>query len=244
MRHVRFRDHAGTVRIGVWTDTMIKAANRTYDPGSVDILPPVAPSKVLGVGRNYYSYYDSPEEIPAEPFLWLKGGPNVVAGQGDTIPIPPTGEVVYEAELGVVIGEQCRNVPEATAMDVVKGFTCVNDISDMARRDEESMFRAKSFDNAAPMGPVLASPDLVPDNPRIRLWINDELRQDTAGDDLVFSVPDVIASFTERITLEPNDVIQMGNPGGYSPLEDGDDVSIEIEGIGTLAHDVEIPDPA
>lgn len=242
MRQVRFRDPAGTVRTGVWTDTAIEAAGRSYDPAVVDILPPVSPSKVLAVGRNYHSYHDSPEDTPEEPFIWLKGGPNVVAGHGDTITIPPTGEVVYEAELGVVIGEQCRNVPESAAMDVVKGFTCVDDISDMSRRDEESMFRAKSFDNAAPMGPVLASRDRVPDNPRIRLWINGDLRQDTAGDELVFTVAEAIASFTERVTLEQNDVIQMGNPGGFSPLEHGDAVSIEIEGIGTLEHDVEIAD--
>jgi 2-keto-4-pentenoate hydratase/2-oxohepta-3-ene-1,7-dioic acid hydratase in catechol pathway len=104
------------------------------------------------------------------------------------------------------------------------------------------MIRTKSFDNAAPMGPVLATPDEVPENPRIRLWVNGEQRQDTAGDGHVYSVPEVVASFAERLTLEPGDVVMMGNPGGFAPLEDGDRVEIEIEGVGRLEHSVAIPD--
>lgn len=240
MRQARFRDPSGSVRFGEWTDNGIRAAGRRYDVDSVDVLAPVEPTKVLGVGRNYRGYHDSPADIPDRPFIWSKGGPHVVAGHQDTVTIPDSGDVVYEAELGVIIGEQCRHVSQDAAMEVVAGFTCVDDISDMARRDEESLFRAKSFDNAAPMGPVVASPARVPDTPQIQLWINGDQRQDTAGDEFVFSVPEVIAAFTDRVTLEPGDVIMMGNPGGFAPLEHGDTVTIEVEGVGRLEHDVEI----
>jgi 2-keto-4-pentenoate hydratase/2-oxohepta-3-ene-1,7-dioic acid hydratase in catechol pathway len=153
----------------------------------------------------------------------------------------PGDEVVFEAELAVVIGKQCRNVDEADVPDVLAGYTVVNDLSDTSHEDR-TMFRKKSFDNAAPIGPVVASPEEVDGTPRIRLWVNGEQLQDTAGDSFVFSVPEIVASFAERLTLEPGDVIMMGNPGGFDPLEDGDTVEIEVEGVGRLEHDVSIPE--
>ena len=242
MARVRFRDPAGTVRIGERTADGVRAAGTTFDSAAVDLLAPVTPSKVLGVGRNYERQFETLDaEPPSRPRIWWKGGENVVSGPGDTVALPPGGDVVFEAELGVVIGEECRNVPEADALDVVAGYTCVDDLSDQAHVDDPTMLRVKSFDNAAPMGPVVAPPEDVPTDPRIRLWTNGEKRQDSADDDLRFSVPEVIAAFSERVTLRPDDVIMMGTPAGYAPLADGDHVRIEIEGVGTLEHDVEIP---
>lgn len=238
MKRARFIDPAGSVRIGDWRGDEITAADRTHAVDEVDVLAPVEPEKVLGIGYNYKSRFDSPEEYPDSPRLWWKGGPNVVSGPGDTVSIPEDGEVVYEAELGVVIGEQCRNVTEEDASDVIAGYTCVNDLSDQAHPDDPTMFRTKSFDNAAPMGPVVAPPERVPDTPRIRLWVNDERKQDSAGDEFVYTVPEVVSRFSKYVTLEPDDVIMMGNPGDFEPLEDGDRVEIEVEGVGRLEHDV------
>jgi len=238
MRRTRFIDLAGSTRIGDWTDDGIVAANRIYDVDEVELLSPVAPGKVLGVGFNYRSLYESPEEFPDSPMLWWKGGPNVVSAHGDTVPIPAEGDVVYEVELGVVIGKQCRYVSEEDVRDVIAGYTCIDDLSDQSYSDDPTMFRTKSFDNAAPMGPVVAPPDDVPVNPRLQLWVNGQKQQDSFDDEFVYSVPEVVSAFSKYVTLEPDDVIMMGNPGDFETLEDGDHVELEIEGVGTLEHDV------
>lgn len=241
MRRIRFRDLAGSVRDGELVDDNIEAAGRTYSMDDVDVLPPVDPSKVIGVGYNYWSRFEGEEKEPPErPFIWWKGDRNAISGHGDTVTIPGSGEVIYEAELGVVIGEQCRNVSRENAANVIEGFTCVNDLTDLAHQDDSSMFRIKSFDNSVPMGPVVATPDHIPKQPRLQLWVNGEKCQDSENDEFVFSIPEVIASITERVTLEPEDVILMGNPGNAAPLADGDTVAVEVEGIGRLEHDVEV----
>lgn len=237
MRRVRFTDPGGSVRIGNWLEDGIEAAGRIYPSEDVDVLPPVEPTKVLGIHQNWQGRFDTPADYPDPPRMWLKGGPNVLAGHGDTVPIPASGDVRFEAELAVVVGEQCRHVSEAEAAQVIAGYTCLNDISDGSHSNE---FRTKSFDNAAPIGPVLASPDLVPDVPRIRLWQNGELRVDVTDDAFVYTPPELVAAYSTYVTLEPGDVIGTGNPGGSEMLADGDSIAIEIEGIGRLEHDVAV----
>jgi len=150
--------------------------------------------------------------------------------------------VDWEAELAVVIGEQCRNVDADEAMDVVAGYTCLNDISNRDDQDtEQNWVRGKAFDNAAPMGPVVATPDEVPDEASIELRVNGETKQASAIDQFIFSVPELIAEITTHLTLEAGDVISTGTPAGVGPLSDGDHVAVEIEGIGTLEHDVRAP---
>lgn len=238
MKRARFTDPAGYVRTGEWTDDGIEAAGRTYDPAAVDVLPPVTPSKVIGIGPNYRSQVD---EVPDEQRLFWKGGPNLLAGHGDTVTLPPSGEVIYEAELGAVIGEQCRNVAVDGAKEVIAGYTCVDDISNQAHTGDDTFFRTKSFDGAAPVGPVVADPDGVPEEPRVRLWLNGEKRQDSADDPLLFSVGEVIEEVTRHVTLEPDDVVTMGTPTGLGTLSDGDRVEIDVEGVGRLEHDVRVP---
>lgn len=237
MRQVRFRDQAGYTRAGEWTDSGIVEHDRTHDPETVEILAPVTPTKVLGVGENYHEEGDAPAPDNA-PLLWLKGGPNVVTSHGTTVELPDTSEVVYEAELGVVIGSQCREIPPAEAMANVAGFTCVNDISNQDATEDRTFLRRKSFDNAAPLGPVLASPEDVPREPRVRLWLNGQLRQDSQNERFIRSIPEVVSAFSQWLTLEPEDVIMMGTPSGLGELHDGDHVEIEIEGIGRLEHDI------
>lgn len=241
MRSVRFRDPAGAVREGTWDDDGIHFATDTYAEDEVDVLAPVEPTKVVCLAGNYIEHAHG--NVPDRPSLFLKA-PNAVAGHGDTITIPDVDRVDYEAEVGVVIGQQCKHVDEADAFDVVRGFTCVNDVSNRTDQEvEQNWIRGKAFDGSAPMGPVVATPDHVDDprDPHIRLWQNGELKQDSAEDELIFDVPTVIAEVTKLLTLEPGDVIAMGTPGRPEPLSDGDTVEIEIDGVGRLRHGVATP---
>jgi 2-keto-4-pentenoate hydratase/2-oxohepta-3-ene-1,7-dioic acid hydratase in catechol pathway len=157
----------------------------------------------------------------------------------------PAGKerVEWEAELGVVIGEQCRHVDAADAMDVVAGFTCVNDVSNRDdQRVETNWVRGKAFDGAAPMGPVVADAGDVPEDARIRLRVNGETRQDSSRAKLIFDVPTLVEEVTRYLTLEPGDVISTGTPAGVGPLSDGDRVEVEVEGVGTLEHAVRTPE--
>jgi 2-keto-4-pentenoate hydratase/2-oxohepta-3-ene-1,7-dioic acid hydratase in catechol pathway len=257
MRELRFRDPAGTIRTGEWLDgegerngsdvgdgdDRVRFGDRTYPIEAVDVLAPCQPSKIVCIGRNYADHAaERDSEVPDRPLLFLKG-PNAVASHDSTIRLPAGKErIEHEAELGVVIGEQCRNVAEDEAMEVVAGFTCGNDLSNRDdQRVEQNWVRGKAFDNAAPLGPVLASPGEVPADASIRLWVNDELRQDGSRSDLIFSIPELIAEITTHLTLEAGDVILTGTPEGVGPLADGDEVEIAIEGVGTLRHSVRVP---
>lgn len=242
---VRFRDIAGHVRRGTWEAGTIAAAGRTYDPGTVTILPPTTPSKVVCVGLNYRDHVaELNRDPPEEPTLFVKP-PNTVTSHGTQITLPtPTGRCDPEAELGVVIGEQARNVPAQAAADVVAGYTIVNDLSNRAAQftdDGYDLFRGKVFDDAAPIGPVVAPPGEVPDDAAIELHVNGERRQQSSIDQLVFGVDNLIEEITGMLTLEPGDVISTGTPGGIAPIEDGDTIEITIDGIGTLTNTVVRP---
>ncbi len=257
MKRVRFRDPAGTVRTGEWladdgtpaetavagTDGQIAFAGDRYDPEEVEILPPCEPTKIVCIGRNYADHADEMgSEVPDRPLLFLKG-PNAVSPHGSDVTLPAGKERLdYEAELAVVIGEQCRHVSEEEAMDVIAGYTCMVDLSNRDdQRRETNWIRGKAFDNAAPLGPVVASPDSVPDDAEIQLWVNGELKQSASRAQLIFPIPELIAEITEYMTLEPGDVIATGTPEGVGPLSDGDEVTVEVEGIGRLEHSVTIP---
>jgi 2-keto-4-pentenoate hydratase/2-oxohepta-3-ene-1,7-dioic acid hydratase in catechol pathway len=256
VKHVRFRDPDGDVRDGEWTgeaDAEIRAYPTSgdrytvtpefYGADDVEVLPPCEPSKVVCVGLNYADHAaEQDEEIPDRPLLFLKP-PNAVAGHDSTVELPAGKERLdYEAELGVVIGERCRHVDPADAESVVAGFTCVNDLSN---RDDQAVetnwVRGKAFDDAAPLGPVVASPDEVPADAAVRCRVNGELRQDSSREQFIFSVPELIGEITSYVTLEPGDVISTGTPEGVGPLSDGDTVEISVEGVGTLRNGIGIP---
>lgn len=263
MRKVRFRDRAGAIREGEWHGDSIEFSGAEYDPDEVDILPPVEPSKIVCVAANYIEHIKEagrsiPEDLPPRPGFFLKG-PNAVAGHGDTVTLPSPatteeelagrekgdiklgeGRIDYEGEFGVVIGEQCRNVAEEDYMDVVAGYTCLNDLSNRDDQDlERNWVRGKAFDGAAPIGPLLATPDEVPEQPRVQLWLNGEKKQDSDNDELVFPVSKAISDVSRFLTLEPGDIVAMGTTVGVGPLSDGDHVEIEVEGVGRLEHYVE-----
>ncbi|MFC4542352.1 fumarylacetoacetate hydrolase family protein [Halosolutus amylolyticus] len=245
MKYVRFRDPAGAVRRGEYESGHVHFGNESYalEDDAIDVLPPCEPSKIVCIGRNYADHADEMDsDVPDRPLLFLKP-PNAVASHGDTVTAPAGKDRIdYEAELGVVIGEQCRHVPVSDAMDVVAGFTCVNDVSNRDdQRQEQNWIRGKAFDGAAPIGPLLATPDEVPDDAAVQSRVNGELKQDGSREQLIFSIPELIAEITTYMTLEPGDVIATGTPEGVGPLEDGDEIEIEVEGVGTLSHSIRRP---
>ncbi|QSG08225.1 fumarylacetoacetate hydrolase family protein [Halapricum desulfuricans] len=238
MHDIRFRDPAGTVRNGLLHDDHVHFGDDAHDLEAVDVLAPAEPTKIVCVGRNYARHAEERgEDVPDRPLLFLKP-PNAVASHGSTITLPAGKEQIeHEAELAVVIDEQCKDVDPEDADDVIRGYTCFNDVSnrdDQSR--EQNWVRGKAFDNAAPMGPVLA--EEIPDDAAVELRVNGETRQSSSIEHFIFSIPELIAEITTYMTLEPGDVIATGTPEGVGPLTDGDHVEIEIEGIGTLEHDV------
>lgn len=256
MRTVRFRDPAGNVRRGEWSgqkgDEITLSANyggrvalggETFLPADVDVLPPCDPSKIVCVGLNYEDHAaEQNKPVPDRPSYFLKP-PSAVAGHGDTITLPAGKERIdYEAEFAVVIGDTCKNVRAKNAMDVVVGYTCLNDLSN---RDDQSIeqnwVRGKAFDGSAPIGPVISRPENVPNDASIQLWVNGECKQDSSIEQLLIPISDLIAELTSFMTLQSGDIISTGTPAGVGPLSDGDEVEIEIDGIGTLSHSVRIP---
>lgn len=240
MRRIRFRDPAGSERTGNLDGDQVSFGNKAYDLDDVVVLPPTEPSKIICVGLNYIDHAEETDsEIPDRPLLFAKT-PNTVASHDSTVALPEGKDRIdFEAELGVVIGSQCRNVPSERADEVIAGYTCVNDISNRDdQRVEQNWIRGKAFDNAAPIGPVIASPDEVPQDAQISLRVNGEVKQDSTIENLIFPVPDLIEEITSLMSLEPGDIIATGTPAGVGPLQDGDNVEIEIEGVGTLEHDV------
>lgn len=245
MRYVRFRDPAGAERRGTLTEDRheVRFGGDNYSLEEVDVLPPCRPSKIVCVGLNYAEHAaELGKKPPDRPRLFFKP-PNTVSGHEMTVTLPEGKDRLdYEAELAVVIGQQCRRVPESDAIDIVEGYTCMNDLSNRDDQEiEQNYVRGKGFDGAAPLGPLMATPDEVPDDATVRTRVNGSLEQDGTRADLIFSVSELIAEITTYITLEPGDVIATGTPKGVGPLADGDRIEISIEGVGTLEHTVRIP---
>ena len=247
MHYARFRDPAGSVREGRYdpeTETVAFGDDEyAFDDPTIDVLPPVDPSKIVCVGRNYADHAaEMDNEVPDRPLLFLKP-PNTLAGHGDTVTVPAGKDRVdWEAELAVVIGESCKHVDAADAMDVVAGFTCMNDVSNRDDQNrEQNWVRGKAFDNAAPLGPVVATPDEVPADAAVELRVDGETKQSGDRSQLMFDVPTLIEEITTYLTLEAGDVIATGTPDGVGPLSDGDTVAVSVEGVGTLEHDVRVP---
>ena len=212
-------------------------------------LPFDRPSKIVCVGLNYVDHAaESKMEVPKRPLLFAKW-PNALTGNGQPIMLPAQAqEVDFEAELGVVIGRTARAVSQDDALDFVAGYTCANDISSRAAQFEDGQWtRAKSFDTFCPVGPELVPANRIedPQNLRIRCVVNGETLQDASTADMIFSVAELIASISDGIQLEPGDLILTGTPPGVgfarTPpiyLEHGDEVTVEIDGVGTLTNPV------
>lgn len=211
----------------------------------VRLLAPVIPrSKVVCVGKNYADHVEEMKGVtggdtaPAEPLLFLKPNTSVI-GPGETIVRPRiSNRVEHEGELAVVIGALAKEVPIERAMDVVYGFTCANDVSARDLQIADGQWtRGKGFDTFCPLGPVIET-DLDLGDAHIETRVNGEVRQSGSTSQLIHSVAAIVAHASEAFTLLPGDVILTGTPAGVGPLEAGDIVEVEIDGIGTLRNRV------
>tara|TARA_Y100000590_G_scaffold193677_1_gene220107 strand:- start:6234 stop:7016 length:783 start_codon:yes stop_codon:yes gene_type:complete len=208
----------------------------------VKILPPVIPSKIIGVGLNYVSHIEEMGmKQPDFPMLFMKP-PTAVIGSSDPIIYPTIGNIVeYEAELAIVIGKPTRQIKESNALDHVLGYTCGNDVSErIIQKAEMSMgaiLVSKGFDTFNPLGPVIST-DIDPKNTQIKARINGKEKQNANTSDLLFGVSKLISYISEAILLLPGDVIMSGTPSGVGSIKAGDEIEIEIEGVGILQNNV------
>jgi 2,4-diketo-3-deoxy-L-fuconate hydrolase len=212
------------------------------------MLPIERPGKIVCVGLNYRDHAEEQgAQLPAEPLLFAKF-PNALIGPGEPIVIPPiVTQCDYEAELGVVIGWRVRNVSKENAFEAVLGYLCANDVSARDLQFSDGQWtRGKSVDTFCPVGPLIAAEEISdPHDLRIRAIVSGEVLQDSTTANLIFGVDEVIAHATKTMTLEPGDLILTGTPAGVGVFRDpqrllqpGDEVTIEIEGVGSLTNPV------
>jgi len=262
MRIVRYLDRAEQLRYG--RELPDGSVHEIEGPplgehevvGPADVvrrLAPVDVRQILGIGLNYRRHAEETKAaIPTNPILFMKGV-NAVQNPGEHTILPrrlESTEVDYECELAVVIGRTCKNVPRARALEYVAGYTCANDVSArdwQIRHCGGQWCRGKTFDTFAPLGPVLVTPDEIP-NPnalKIATILNGERVQDWTTADMIFDVPHLIEFLSGSTTLVPGTVILTGTPHGVGMARDpklwlkpGDTVTVEIEKIGQLTNPI------
>lgn len=268
MRFIRFLDASGATHFGLPGDDD-HAERLAGDPyggltptgervAIARLLAPIAPVNIFGIGLNYRAHaQETGAEVPASPVVFMKpttalnhpGAPIVLPAACEHGP-----EVDYEAELAVVIGRTARNVSEADALDFVLGYACANDVS--ARRWQKrggggQWVRGKSFDSFCPLGPHLVTADEIPDPQAltVRSRLNGQVMQEQPTADMLFPVRRLIAELSRDLTLLPGTLILTGTPEGVGftrepPvfLQPGDDIVVEIDGIGRLANPVQAAD--
>jgi len=260
MNIIRFIDEDGQVRFGQAeadggarvlegdpfdrlcpTDQLVRVAKR---------LAPVDPPNVFAIGLNYRRHAEETgAALPDAPVIFIKANTSV-AGPNAPILLPKAApnEVDYEAELAIVIGRTARDVSPGDAFEYVLGFTCANDVSarDCQLRLDKQWARGKSFDTFCPLGPVLVTPDQIdPDQAGIRTVLNGKVMQDSNTGDMIFGCRELVSYLSHQFTLLPGTVICTGTPSGVGfarkpPvfLRDGDEVTIEIDGVGRLTNPV------
>lgn len=249
MKYIRFQQGSSTA-YGILEGDVVKelqgdiysGATRTgreFPLSAVKLLAPCEPSKILAIGFNYAAHAaEGGKTPPDEPVLFMKA-PTAIIAHGDPIVLPSLDRRTdHEAELVVVMGKKCKNVPREKALEYVFGYTCGNDVSDRPiQRKDGQWVRAKSFDTFCPLGPWIET-DLDPSDLSIKAVLNGEVKQDSRTSKLVFDVPFLIEFISRVMTLLPGDIIMTGTPEGVSPMKPGDVIEIVIEGIGTLRNPV------
>ena len=218
----------------------------------------LAPTKIIALGLNYLDHIAESQsvkvqgfgqEAPKEPVLFPKT-PNVLVGPGQPIVIPAfladyrfeEPRVDYEAELAFVVRDRCRGVPAEEAWEHILGFTCFNDVSqrNLQRSDASGWWRGKSLDSFGPVGPRIVSREELgdPQDLAIRCRLNGRVVQESRTSLMIFSIPRILAFISLNLTLEAGDLVSTGTPSGVGALRHGDEVEVEIEGIGVLRNPV------
>jgi 2-keto-4-pentenoate hydratase/2-oxohepta-3-ene-1,7-dioic acid hydratase in catechol pathway len=245
-------EHDGTISFGSLDgDTITRyegemfagptATGETVSLGAVRLLPPTEPTKMIGLWNNFAALGAKLDlNTPEEPLYFIKGS-NSFAASGEPIRKPPSydGRVVFEAELGIVIGKRCTGVSEAEADDSIFGYTCVNDVTafDVLNKDRSfaQWTRAKSFDTFGVFGPVVAT-GIDPETLTIRAVLDGEERQNYPAADMIFKPARLVSLISHDMTLMPGDVIACGTSIGSGKMKPGSTIEVSIEGIGTLSN--------
>lgn len=235
---------------------LAEADGARYEAADVRLLAPLRPPKILAIGLNYVSHADESElEVPPVPVVFAKL-PTSVIGPGEDIVIPiEETRPDFEGEVGIVIGRRTYRASVEDAWAAVGAVTAVHDVSGRRAQLETPLRQftvGKSFDTFTPVGPCLASPDdFEPEKISVRTTVSGEVMQDANTSDLIFPIAELIAYLSKGITLEPGDLIATGTPGGVGDsrvppryLVDGDQVDIEVSGVGTLSNNVRTERPA
>jgi 2-keto-4-pentenoate hydratase/2-oxohepta-3-ene-1,7-dioic acid hydratase in catechol pathway len=213
----------------------------TLTLAETSLLTPCVPSKIVALWNNSKSAAEKQGlEQPADPLFFLKG-PNTYLAPGGTIRKPKSydGRVIYEAELGIVIGKTCKDADEATAIDCIFGYTCVNDVTALQALDADPTFpqwaRAKGYDTFGPFGPVIATEiDLA--SATIRAELNGRERQNYPVSDLFLQPAELVSRLSQFMTLEAGDIVSCGTGPGALPMKPGAAIEVIIDGIGTLSN--------
>ena len=218
----------------------IQKTAATVPVSQVRLLAPVIPrSKVVCIGKNYADHAaEMGGVVPDEPIIFLKPNTSVI-GPNDTIVWPEMSERVdHEAELAIVIGRLCKDVPIERVNDVIFGYTIANDVTarDLQKKDGQ-WTRAKSFDTFCPVGPWIDT-EFIPGTQKITATVNGEIKQSAQLSDMMFKVPEIINFVSRVMTLLPGDVILTGTPAGIGPMVAGADATMAIEGLGELTNKV------
>jgi 2-keto-4-pentenoate hydratase/2-oxohepta-3-ene-1,7-dioic acid hydratase in catechol pathway len=247
---VRLKD-GNTTRFGTLQDGQVSICEGDMFAGAVPtgqvlqlsavtLLMPVQPTKIIALWNNFRALGEKLKlAVPAEP-LYLIKSPNSYLDPGQTIRKPACdGKVVFEGELGIVIGKTCKEVSESKALDHVFGYTCANDVTvaDILNRDASfaQWVRAKGFDTFCPFGPAVAT-GLDPATLVVKTTLNGEVRQDYPISDMRFSVQQLVSLISRDMTLYPGDIILCGTSVGVGSMKPGSTVDVEITGIGKLSN--------
>ncbi|MGB7540998.1 MAG: fumarylacetoacetate hydrolase family protein [Burkholderiales bacterium] len=218
-----------------------RPSGETIPLSAAKLLTPIAPGKMVALVDNYRALVAKLNHaVPPEPLYFLKGNNSFLA-HGETIRVPKfySGKVVYEGELGIVIGRRASGVSEADAPKFIFGYTCINDVTAIEILNKDPGFaqwtRAKSFDTFGAFGPVIAT-DVDPGKLVVKTVLNDQERQNYPLSDIIFPPAKLVSLVSQDMTLEPGDVIACGTSVGVGSMKPGSTVSIVIDGIGTLTN--------
>jgi 2-keto-4-pentenoate hydratase/2-oxohepta-3-ene-1,7-dioic acid hydratase in catechol pathway len=226
-------------RIPVWSSTKL---TRPISLATTKILEPVNPSKIVCVGRNYRDHVkELGNEVPVEPLTFFKPPSSLIApGENIVLPVTLSDRIEYEGELAVVIGKMCRRIgAEEDVRPYIFGYTCADDITARDLQKKENQWtRAKGFDTFCPVGPFVT--DLIDPwkGVQVETRVNGEVRQSGSTSLFIFPLDMVLRYISRVMTLLPGDLILTGTPSGVGPLAHGDQVTVSIEGIGSLANPV------
>jgi len=234
--------HLGRARALAANELVIDPAGFDFEPlalSEAELLPPVTPSKIICVGRNYRDHAkELGNEVPAEPLLFFKPPSSLLAHNGTVVMPPESERVDFEGELAIVIGKRATKLTvDADWRSYVRGYTIANDVTarDLQKKDGQ-WTRAKGFDTFCAVGPVVSG-DVDPERGlTLETRVNGEVRQHGSTLDFIFSIPELLRYITAAITLEPGDLLLTGTPAGVGPLKAGDRVDVSIDGLGVLSN--------